>query len=54
MSIDTAIENTTASLTMEGFSVDQKAKELVRVVLENKMTTEEYITIIKQKAGVSA
>ncbi len=54
MSVDTAIENASASLTMEGFSIDQKAKELVRLVLENKMTTEEYIAIIKQKAGVSA
>ena len=54
MSVDIAIENASASLTMEGFSIDQKAKELVRLVLENKMTTEEYIAIIKQKAGVSA
>lgn len=54
MSIDKAIENAAASLTMEGFSVDEKAKDLVRLVLENKMTTEEYIAIVKQKAGVSA
>ncbi len=54
MPIDTAIDNAVASLTMEGLSADEKAKELVRLVLENKITAEEYISLIKKKAGVSA
>lgn len=54
MSIDKAIANAVASLNMEGFSVDENSKDLVRLVLENKMTAEEYIALVKKKAGVSA
>ena len=52
MSIDKAIENAAASLQMEGFEVEEKSKELVKQVLEKKISLDQYINIVKNKYGV--
>jgi hypothetical protein len=52
--IEKAIKNASASVEMEGFSVDEQSKALCRKLLLNEITFEQYLTIVKQKVGVSA
>lgn len=52
--IEKAIKNASASVEMEGFSIDERSKMLCKKLLLNEITMEEYISFIKQKAGVSA
>lgn len=52
--IDKAIKNASASVEMEGFSIDEKSKILCKKLLLNEITMEEYILFVKQKAGVNA
>ena len=54
MSIDKAIENSAASIEMEGYELDEQCKEWCRKVLLGEMTMEEYIVLIKRWAGVPA
>jgi hypothetical protein len=54
MSIDQAINNAAASVEMEGFHIDDQSKEWCRKLLCKEITMEEYIHLIKQKAGVNA
>ncbi len=53
MSIDKAIENAIASVEMEGFSVDEQSKDLCKRLLNNEITMEQYISLIKQSVGVA-
>ena len=51
--IEKSIRTATASLEMEGFSVDEKAKLWCKKLLNNEITMEDYISLVKAKAGVS-
>ena len=53
MSIDKAIENAVASIEMEGFSIDEQCKDWCRMLLNNEISMEQYISLIKQSVGVS-
>lgn len=50
--IEKAIRSATASLEMEGFTVDEETKDLCRKVLRKEITIEQYIDLVKQKVGV--
>lgn len=52
--IEKAIRTATASLEMEGFSIDEQNKELCRMLLRKEITMEQYIELLKQKVGVTA
>jgi hypothetical protein len=39
---------------MEGFSIDEDCKDWCRMVLLNKISKEEYLSLLLKKAGVSA
>ena len=52
MSIDGAIENAVASLKMEGFEIDEESINWCKELLENKIDFEQYLLLVKQKAGV--
>ena len=53
MSIDRAIDNAAASVEMEGYHIDEQSREWCRKLLLKEITMEEYIMLIKQKAGVT-
>ncbi len=53
MSIDKAIENAVASVEMEGFSIDEQSKDLCKKLLNNEISMEQYISLIKQSVGVA-
>lgn len=53
MSIDKAIENAIASVKMEGYQVDSECVEWCRKLLENEISMEQYIKLVKQKSGVA-
>lgn len=52
--IDKAIKNASASVEMEGFSIDEQSKILCKKLLLNEITMDDYILLVKQKAGVNA
>ena len=52
MSIEKAIANATASIEMEGFQINEQCKEWCRSLLQGEITMEEYIVLVKQRAGV--
>lgn len=52
--IEKAIKNASASVEMEGFSVDEQSKIWCRKLLLNEITMEQYISLVKEKAGVNA
>ena len=54
MSIDKAIDNAAASVEREGFYIDEQCKEWCRKLLNNEISMEQYISLIKQSAGVIA
>lgn len=53
-SCDKAIENAVASVEMEGYQIDEQSKEWCKKLLLNEITMEEYIELVKLKAGVTA
>lgn len=53
-SFDKSINNAAASVEMEGFHIDEQSKAWCRQLLLKEITMEEYIKLVKQKAGVSA
>ena len=53
LQIEKSIRTATASLEMEGFTVDEKAKLWCKKLLNNEITMEDYISLVKAKAGVS-
>ncbi len=54
MSIDKSIANAVASVKMEGFQIDDECVLLCKELLEQKITLEQYISIIIEKVGVSS
>ena len=54
MSIDRAIQNAAASVEMEGYLIDEQCKDWCRQLLNNEITMEEYIELVKNQAGVVA
>lgn len=52
-SIEKSIRIAAASNEIEGFTVDEEMLSLVTKVLNNEITHEEYIDLLKIKAGVS-
>ena len=54
MSIDKAIENSAASVEMEGYHIDEECTDWCRKLLQGELTMEEYIVLVKQRAGVTA
>ena len=54
MSIDKAIENAVASVKMEGYQVDSECVQWCKQLLENKISMEQYITLVKQKSVIVA
>ena len=50
--MEQAIQNASASVEMEGLSVDNQAKAWCRQLLQNEITMQEYIGLVKAKAGV--
>lgn len=51
--IEKAIKNASASVEMEGFSIDEQSKILCKKLLLNEITMEDYISLVKQKVGIS-
>lgn len=51
--IEKAINNAVASIEMEGFLIDEQSKMLCRKLLLNEITMEQYIALVKQRAGVN-
>lgn len=54
LSIDKAIDNAAASVEIEGYSIDEQSREWCRKLLLKEITMEEYILLVKRKAGVTA
>ena len=52
--IEKAINNAVFSTEMEGYIIDDTAKELCRKLLKKEITMEEYISFVKSNAGVTA
>ena len=52
MSIDRAINNSAASVEMEGFLIDEQCKDWCRKLLQGELTMEEYIDLVKEKSGI--
>ena len=49
MTIDKSIKNAVASLQMEGYHIEDDSIKHCKELLENKITWEEYMDIVKQK-----
>ena len=49
MTIDKSIKNAVASLKMEGYHIDDDSIKHCKELLENKMTWEQYMDIVKGK-----
>lgn len=52
--IKTAINNAEASLNMEGLFVSEQTKSLCEKLLTKEITMPEYLSLVKEKAGVTA
>ena len=53
MSIDKAIENSAASVEMEGYHIDEQCKDWCRKLLQGEITMDEYIVLVKQRVGIA-
>lgn len=53
MSTDKVIENAVASVEMEGYQVDNECIQWCKKLLENEISMEQYIALVKQKTGVA-
>ena len=51
--IKVALSNAESSLNMEGLSISEHTKMLCKKLLSQEITMEEYIDLVKQKAGVT-
>ena len=52
MQIERAINNAVFSTEMEGYIIDDNAKELCRKLLKKEITMEEYISFVRSSAGI--
>ena len=50
MTIEKAIRNAAASIEMEGYHIDAQTKEWARQLFEEKITMDEYIALVIEKA----
>ncbi len=50
--IEKAINNSLASIEMEGFYIDEECKEWCRQLMRNEITMDEYIERVKKQAGI--
>lgn len=53
MSVNEAIENAVSSLRMEGYEIDAESKDMCKMLLEKKISFEQYVALVKKKSGVS-
>lgn len=53
MTIEKAIRNAAVSIEMEGYHIDEQTKEWARLLLEDKITMDEYIALVIEKAKSS-
>ena len=53
VSTDKVIENAVASVKMEGYQVDNECIQWCKKLLENEISMEQYIALVKQKTGVA-
>lgn len=49
-SLNRSIANAAASVAMEGFCIDEECKDWCRMVLLNKITKEEYLSLLLKKS----
>lgn len=54
VSIERAINNAAASVEMEGYHIDEQSREWCRMLLNRELSMEQYIQLVKEKAGVTA
>ena len=54
MPIEKAIRNAAASVEIEGYHINEQTKEWVRLLLEEKITMDEYIALVLQHSEGSA
>ena len=52
--IEQIIENAATSVEMESYTIDSKSKEWCQKLLRNEIAIQDYISIVKKKAGVKA
>ena len=50
--IEKAINNAVFSTEMEGYIIDDAAKDLCRKLLKKEITMEEYISFLKSSEGI--
>lgn len=50
--IEKAINNSLASIEMEGFYIDEECKEWCRQLMRNEITMDEYIERVKKQVGI--
>ena len=50
MSKEEALQTAVTFVEMEGFHIDEQSKEWCRMLYENRITMEEYIARVKEKA----
>lgn len=50
--IENAINNAVFSTEMEGYIIDDAAKDLCRKLLKKEITMEEYISFLKSSEGI--
>jgi len=49
-----SVENSAASVTMEGFTITNSDKELCQRLLNNEITMAQYLEIVLKEQGVTA
>lgn len=53
-SFERTVANAAASVEMEGFHVDAECRDWCRMLLAGEITLEQYLALVKKKAGVTA
>ena len=54
MGVEQAIANAAASVEMEGYHIDEQSREWCRKLLRGELSMEQYILLVKEKAGVAS
>ena len=53
MSTEETLQTAVSIIEMEGFHIDEQSKKWCRMLYNNQLTIEEYIGLVKAKAGVN-
>lgn len=53
MSLENALDRGIANVEIEGFTVDEQMREWCKALLEKKITYEEYLAFLREKARKS-